>query len=263
MIEIRGATVRYGAGPPVLRDVSLSFAPGRVVGVIGPNGAGKSTLLRALLGLVEVSGGTVTIDGRDLHGLGRRELARRVSYLPQSASHPFPFSALQIVLMGRYPHLTRFRAHTSADVACAEKALRDADAWHLRDGLVTEMSGGERQRVYLARTFATEAPALLLDEPLSNLDIHHSLDLLDILRRKREEGRLVLITIHDLNHAFQACDDLVLLRQGTVVAAGPKPEVFRRELLEAVFSVGVDFVAHPDGQIVHFTRRQSDQGLPP
>lgn len=262
MLEMHGVTARYRGGPLVLRDVSLTIAPGRVTGVIGPNGAGKSTLLRALLGLQPLASGRVTIDGSDIQSLRRRDVARRLSYLPQAAAPPFPFSALEVVSMGRYPHRGRFGAHTHRDFACAENALREAGAAHLRDALITEMSGGERQRVHLARTFATDAPALLLDEPLSNLDIQHSLDLLHILRGKRDEGRLVLLTIHDLNQAFQWCDDLILMDGGTIVAHGPKGEVFRRDLLEVTFGVGVHFLSLAGEQIVHFTRHRPGAGAP-
>lgn len=253
MLEVRNATVRYG-GHTVVDDVSLSLKRGSFVGILGPNGAGKSSLLRSILGIVPLQAGEILIDGKPLGSYGRRELARTVSYLPQSASPPFPFAAREMVRMGRYPHLQRFQGEDEQD-AILEEALKDAGAWNLQDKLITELSGGELKRVHLARTFATQAPAMLLDEPLANLDVHYMLDVMAILRRKRDEGALVVMTLHDLNHAYQACDEVALMSQGKLVAYGDREEVFVPRLLEEVFCVEVQVLSQGEASVLHFQRK--------
>ena len=254
-LRIEDGGVSLG-GREVLHDVSLRLAPGRLTAILGPNGAGKSTLIRALAGVLPLDRGSVWVGDQHACSFSRRENARWVGYLPQQAEVPFPFPVEEVVLMGRYPYLERFRPEGLEDRAAVARALRIADADSLRGRPVTELSGGERQRVLLARTLAAETPCLLLDEPVASLDIGHSLDLLEILRRLADEGRTIALALHDLNLAYQHCSHFVLLSEGRLVAEGPAESVFRPELLRETFAVEPRFVVENGTRLVAFRRRE-------
>lgn len=224
-------------GVRVLHGVSLSFEQGTFTAVLGPNGAGKSTLLKTLVGLREPEEGQVVLGDREVRGIPRRELARSVSFLPQASEVPFPFPVEEVVLMGRYARLSRFRPEGAADRAAVARALESVDGTELRGRPVNELSGGEHQRVLLARTLATEAPTLLLDEPIANLDIRHSLELLDTLKGESSGGRTVVIALHDVNLASRYADRFVLLHRGRLLAEGGRDAVLTPERLREAFEV--------------------------
>lgn len=245
-LRLEGAVVRFG-DRSALDGVSLEPAAGAMTAILGPNGAGKSTLLRALAGLLPLSAGRLTLDGSEVSTLPRRELARAVTWLPQHADVPFPFPVEQVVMMGRYAHLRRWEAEGERERSAVESALTQVDAADLRGRPFTELSGGEQKRVLLARTLATEAPVLLLDEPIADLDVRHALEFLAMLRRL---GRTVLLAIHDLNLAMRTCDRFVLLDRGRVVAHGSAPEVLTPERVSEVFGVEARRTADGTGLIV-------------
>ena len=253
-LAMEDGSVELG-GRSVLRDVTLSFEEGAVTGILGPNGAGKSTLLRALTGLVPLAAGRVKIDWRDLSALSRREVARRVGYLPQSTEVPFSLPIEDVVMMGRYAHVKRFGSEGPEDRRAVDAALSAVDADSLKGRPVNELSGGERQRVLLARTLATEASVLLLDEPTANLDIRHCLDLLDILRGQAADGRTIAVAIHDLNLAQQFCDRLLLVHDGRLVAEGTTNEVLLPGLMRKVFEVETHYWVHNGERHYGFSRR--------
>jgi iron complex transport system ATP-binding protein len=229
---------------PVIRDLSADFAAGRFYGVLGPNGCGKSTLLLLLAGLLTPAGGTIRLDGRDLAACGRRELARIIALVPQDFHVRFPFSAEEIVLMGRYPHLPRFSAPGAAERRRVAAVMTRTDTAALGPRLVTELSGGERQRVVFARALAQETPVLLLDEATSNLDVHHSLALLRLATERVRQDRVTVIAVfQDINLAALFCDELLVLQDGTARAVGPVAEVLSPELLGEVF--------HVEAKVVH------------
>jgi len=225
--------------------VSLRVDAGEVLGLIGPNAAGKSTLARIACGLLRPSAGSVRLRGDDAFALPRRERARRVAFLSQDEPADLPFTAREVALMGRAPHLGLWALEAPGDRALAESALAEADALDLADRPVTQLSGGERQRVFLARAFAQDAALLVLDEPTGALDLSHQVLLVRAVRRRAQSGRGALLVLHDLALAGAACDRLVLLRAGRMLSEGPSLEVLRPEVLGAAYGTEVHVVPDP------------------
>jgi iron complex transport system ATP-binding protein len=234
------AAERLGFGygrHPVFADVSFAIRPGELVALCGPNGAGKSTLMRLLLGLHRPQTGQVTLGGAPLATLSRRQIARRAALLPQDAPADLPLSVQEAVALGRLPHLGRFEAESAADVAAVTRALVATDTAALAARPVTDLSGGERHRVHLARALAQEAPLLLLDEPIAGLDLAHQLQALDLLRATVDSGRGALVALHDLSIAARSCDRMLILADGGLRADAPPAEVLTPENLQRYFQV--------------------------
>ena len=245
MLEIRDLWADYG-GTPVLRGVSLDVPAGEVVGLVGPNGSGKTTLVRAVTRVMPLRSGEARLLGDDCRALTRAELARRVAVVPQNPALPEGFTVLEIVLMGRTPHLRLLQSEGPPDLAAARRALTQTGATALASRFAHQLSGGERQQVVIARALAQEAPVLLLDEPTSHLDVGHQTAVMELVRRLCRERRLaVLATIHDLTLAALYCDRLVLLDRGTVVAEGPPDSVLRPELIARTYGAEVAVLRHP------------------
>ncbi len=219
---------------------------------MGPNGAGKSTLLRLLSGAWRPSEGLVLLDGIDLAALPRRQAARRVAYVPQSARPTFEFTVREFVILGRYPHESRLFGTRSADRGWIDHCLADTDVLALAERRVTTLSGGELQRVLMARCLAAEAETLLLDEPTSNLDLAHGLDLLGLARRLVDEGRSVALALHDLNAAARFADRVAVLDGGALVADGAPADVLEPDLLRRVFRVVAVPVSGAASQVFDF-----------
>jgi iron complex transport system ATP-binding protein len=237
VFEVTGLEFAYGS-LRVLDGLDLTVEPGFCYGIVGPNGCGKTTLVDLLIRTRQPAAGEIRFMGRDLEGYRRSELARKVALVPQEFGINFPFSVAETVLMGRHPYIARFSSPRAEDREAVERALAEMDLLHLRDKPVTDLSGGEKQRVVLARSLAQETPVLLLDEPTSNLDIRHSLAILGRVRRRvAEEGRTVVAVMHDLNLAAAHCDRLVFLRGGRVYAAGATMDVLNEETIREVFAV--------------------------
>jgi iron complex transport system ATP-binding protein len=224
-------------GRVVLSDISLSLSSGHLVALVGPNGAGKTTLLRALSGLV-VSDGAVHVGGDTLSSLSLRQRARRFAYLPQGHVMHWPLPARDIVALGRYPHGSTDPARlTPGDAEAVLRAMRAADVVEFADRRVTELSGGERSRVALARVFAVEAPVILADEPTASLDPRHQIDVMKSLRAAADRGALVLVVTHDLGLAGRFADDVVVLSQGRLVAQGGAAEALSERVMADVFRI--------------------------
>ncbi len=221
----------------LLRDVDLAIEPAMLTSVVGPNGAGKSTLLRLLSGTWRLTEGKALLGGFDLSALPRRQAARRVAYVPQTVRPTFEFTVREFVTLGRYPHESRLFGTRSADRGWIDRCLDDTDVLALAERRVTTLSGGELQRVLMARCLATEAEVLLLDEPTSNLDLAHGLDLLGLARNLVDEGRSVVLVLHDLNAAARFADRVAVLDGGALIAEGPPAEVLNPDLLRRVFRV--------------------------
>jgi iron complex transport system ATP-binding protein len=228
-----------------LRDVSLDARGGEVVVLIGPNGAGKSTLLRAIAGTLSPDAGRISLDGVDMAGLRPAERARLVAVVPQAARLPEAFTAGEVVLMGRNPHLPRFGGERPSDYQAAQQAMLRTDTWELAERRVGELSGGEQQRVLIARALAQEPRVLLLDEATANLDLRYQLATLRLARKLARSGLLVLAAQHDLNLAAQHADRLALLDSGELRACGVPAQVLTPELLHQVYGVAVLVSAHP------------------
>ena len=247
MVTIRALdlSVRLGRHPAV-SGVSAALEPGQLVGIIGPNGAGKSTLIRALLGLVRADGGAVSIDDTPIASLPRKDVARRVAYLPQGQTLHWPLMVERLVALGRMPHLGPLSRLSPEDEAMIDAALARADVLHLKGRIATELSGGERARVLLARALAVGAPALIADEPLAALDPGHQLDVMDLLKGEARAGSLVVTVLHDLGMAARYCDRLLLMDKGRLVADGKPMEVLTEQRLAEVY--GISACIEADGE---------------
>ncbi len=258
-LKMENARVELGERD-VLKGVSASFQSGALTGVIGPNGAGKTTLLRALAGLLPAKTGNISLDGEPIESFDRKETARRVGYLAQKQEIAFPFRVDETVMMGRYPHQGRLSPETEADREAVDASLRDVDAADLSRRAINELSGGELQRVLIARTLAAQTPVLLLDEPFANLDVRHCLDILAILRAQAREGRTVVVSVHDLNLAHRFCDHLLLLHQGEILISGNPRSVLKPEFIEQAFEVRAQILSVNGGEERHFIMRVLEEG---
>ncbi|WP_313803382.1 ABC transporter ATP-binding protein [Sphingobium sp.] len=248
-IRAQGLSVRLGRHPAV-NGIDLDLEPGQLVGIIGPNGAGKSTLIRALLGLVKRESGTVLLDGADISHLGRREIARRIAYLPQGQTLHWPLAVERLVALGRMPHLGPLSRLSAGDEAQVDAALTRADVLHLKGRVATELSGGERARVLLARALAVGAPALIADEPLAALDPGHQIDVMDLLKAEARAGSLVVTVLHDLGMAARYCDRLVLMDRGALVADGAPLKVLTEASLASVYGISACIDADRDWPLI-------------
>ena len=225
------------AGRGVLRDVSLALSSGHLVALVGPNGAGKTTLLRALAGLV-ASGGAIHVGGEALSSLSLRERARRFAYLPQGHIAHWPLPARDIVALGRYPHgATNPARLTPGDADAVLRAMQATDVMEFAERRVTELSGGERSRVALARVLAVEAPVILADEPTSSLDPRHQLDVMKTLRTAADNGALVIVVTHDLGLAARFADTVLVLSDGRLVSQGAPAEALSEQVMGEVFRI--------------------------
>jgi iron complex transport system ATP-binding protein len=248
ILEARGLRCGYD-GREVVRGVELALQRGEFLGLIGPNGSGKTTLLKALAGRLAPISGEVLLEGVPMRSRPRREVARLMAVVPQLSSPPFEFSVGEIVAMGRTPHLSRLQPEGPADRAAVERAMDLTDTGQLAERAVTELSGGEFQRVVIARALAQEAPLMLLDEPAAHLDIGHQVEIFDLLLRlNRTEQHSILCVSHDLNLAARYCDRLVALRDGRVFAEGAPGEVLTEERVSELYGCPVRVEIGPEGR---------------
>jgi iron complex transport system ATP-binding protein len=225
--------------------VSLEIARGDLVGILGPNGSGKTTLLRLLAGTRRPSRGQVLLDGQPIGRLTRRALARRIAVVPQETELAFEYTALEMVLMGRHPHLGVFEVEGPHDYALAREALAATGTVSLADRLFRTLSGGEKQRVVIAAALAQSSEVLLLDEPTASLDLGYQLDVAGLLSSlNRERGVTMAISTHDLNLAASICRTLVLVRGGRVLAAGATDEVLTPDSVRALYDVEAEVRVH-------------------
>ena len=224
---------------PILQDISGTIAAGQWVGILGPNGAGKSTLLRILAGVLPPSSGRVVFEDRPLQSWPVLERAQRLAFVPQRTELTFPFQVREVVAMGRTPYLRRWQNESQADERIVNAVMTQTETRHLADRDVLTLSGGELQRVTLARALAQQPQYLLLDEPTASLDLRHQFEVIEILEGLVSHGVTVLTAVHDLNLAARVCGTLILLRDGQVYAIGTPQEVLTAEIIHAVYEVDV------------------------
>jgi iron complex transport system ATP-binding protein len=220
----------------LIEKIDLDFQPGILYGILGPNGSGKSTLLKTITGLWHPTEGELYWENKNLLQFSQQEKSRTLTLVPQTPPLYFDFEVHQMVAMGRYSHGCR----TPEALEKVDKALRLADAWHLRHQMVSQLSGGEKQRVYIARALATEAPILLLDEPTTYLDLRHQLEIWHLLKDLSKKEKVVITAVHDLNAAKRYCDELVILHKGRCKATGSHDTCMTPEILQDVFGVEED-----------------------
>jgi len=246
MIRINDLHFDY-AGQPVLHGINLEIRQGEILGIVGPNGCGKSTLLRLLRGVLTPAQGKVLWNARETSCFSRKEMARQAAVVPQSLALPFPYPVGEMVMMGRFAHQTGLAGPSAKDRRAVEQALAVTDTLHLRERSVIDLSGGELQRVLLARALAQQTPVLLLDEATSHLDLDHRLEIADLLvRLNRDTGQTVVQVSHDLDLAAETSNRVLLLSaDGKVAACGPPEQVLTAENLKTVFRVDVKVEANP------------------
>jgi iron complex transport system ATP-binding protein len=283
MLQATDVWFGYDDTKPVLRGVSVAVPRAGIIGILGPNGSGKTTLLRLLAGTRHPQRGAVTLDGAPLTRFSRAGLARRMAVVPQETQLAFDYTAGEVAMMGRYPHLGPFEIEGPADLSVVDETLKSTGTLHLKDRLFATLSGGEKQRVVIAaalaqifredRSFRLKADAtgtqkeqaeestsgyLLLDEPTASLDLGYQLEVASLLRQLHEERRVaIVISTHDLGLAGTLCDRLMLIRDGAVVAEGPTDEVLTPAHVREVYGVDVEVIRHASGQRVVVPLRRS------
>ena len=247
MFNLRLDNVSLGYGKQtVLRNVSFEARPGEMLGIIGPNGSGKSTLIRGITRLIQPSCGKIFLDGSDISGINRQKLAQLVAVVPQNPTLPEPFTALEVVLMGRTPHLGLLRYEGEKDLAIVKGVMEATQTLAFAERRVGELSGGERQRLTIARALAQEPKIILMDEPTANLDINYQIETLDLARQLCLKQKLiVVVTLHDLNLASQYCDRLVVLSNGIVYRQGIPQTVINAQIIKEVYGAEVYVYPHP------------------
>lgn len=245
VVEVTGLAFSYDRGGHRLNDVSLAVRRGELCCLLGPNGAGKTTLLRCLLGLLRPERGQVKVAGRDVATLSPRQLARLVAYLPQSASTPFPFTALEIATMGRTPYLAVTGAPSLSDRRAAQAQLDELGVGHLAPRLFPSLSGGERQLVLLARALLQEAPVLVLDEPTTALDYGNEVQILNLIADLARGGHSILMITHQPAHALTYATSVALMRSGDIIAEGTPSQVITSQTLSDLYDTPILVVRVP------------------
>jgi iron complex transport system ATP-binding protein len=224
----------------IIKNVSLEIKKGDFLGIIGPNGSGKTTLLRLLTKVITPQEGSITFAGKNIESMSLKEFARNVAFVTQDMESNFSFSVLEIVLLGRIPHLGRLQLETKVDYSISEKALGMTDTLHLKEKKMDELSAGERQRVIIAKALAQQPFLLFLDEPTAHLDIGHQIQILDLLKRLNQRDNLTIVMVlHDLNLASEYCNRILLLNEGEIFKEGSPQEVLTYQNIEAVYKTVV------------------------
>jgi iron complex transport system ATP-binding protein len=221
----------------IIENVSLQTQTGQFVGILGPNGSGKTTLLKSISHTLKPKIGTILLEDQNIYTLKASEVAKKMAVVSQGSNVAFSFTALDVVLMGRSPHLSRFALEGEKDIDIAKKAMTYTGTLHLQDRLITELSGGERQRIIISRALAQEPQILLLDEPTTFLDVANQLEIMDLLKRLCDDKKLLVIGVfHDFNLAARYCDSLILLKKGKIIATG-KTDVLTSENIKTIFNI--------------------------
>jgi iron complex transport system ATP-binding protein len=235
------------ADHPVLNDIGLTVERGKFYAILGPNGSGKTTLLRNIAGILGNRRGAIFINDADLKNIDTPALARQLTVVPQDTVIQFDFTALEMVLMGRSPYIPRFGTETEEDLQIVREAMEITSTWHLKDRSINSLSGGERQRVIVARAFAQKTGIILLDEPVSHLDLYHQIELLKHVKTlNQSQQATVLAVLHDLNLAAAFSDVMILMKQGSVYCQGEPGAVLQPEIIREVYGVEARIVANPD-----------------
>ncbi len=245
MIELDNVSLGYDHRV-ILHDVDMRAKPGQILGLVGPNGSGKSTLIKGMTGVIDLLSGRISIDNRHIQSIRRDELARLVATVPQDPTLPGAFTAFEVVLMGRTPHLGLLRYEGGKDLAIAWRAMEATHTQSFAERRVNELSGGERQRLIIARALTQQPKAMFLDEPTANLDINHQVEILNLVKSLCQEQSLtVIIALHDLNLAAQYCDWMVMLNGGKVHAEGTPLDILTAPNIKRVYGADVCVYPHP------------------
>jgi len=245
IIEIEKLSLGYRA-KKVIEELNLSFEAGEFCALLGPNGAGKSTLLKALIGYLPPLSGRILLSGKDLTRWQKQELAKTISLIPQDFQLQFDYTVEEIVLMGRFPYLGLWQKYSDEDKKIVGEVLEKLDLTQMKDELYSQLSGGERRRVSIARALAQQTEILLLDEAFANLDINHQLEIMQILSEiNRQAGKLIILVSHNINLSAEYCQRIVLMKNGKVMADGKPAQIITSQNLEKVYQAKLEIIQNP------------------
>ena len=243
-VKVEALSAGYGE-TQVLKNIDFTLIPGSFTAIIGSNGCGKTTLLKNISGYLKPFSGNVHILNQDISKLSIKSRARYIGYVAQDISYDFKFNCQDIVMMGRLPHLGRFEKNTPKDEQIVQTSMELTDTWQFRDRTINELSGGERQRVFIARALAQKPKILLLDEPISHLDIKYQVEILALLKNLCAQGILVITVLHDINLASQFSDEIIMMKDGQVLAKGSPHSVITHTNISQAFSTDVEVFTNP------------------
>ncbi|GFP74128.1 ABC transporter ATP-binding protein [Clostridium fungisolvens] len=238
----------------ILKDIDLTFEAGKFYSIVGPNGSGKTTLIKNIIKYLSPSEGTVIVENKDVNKIKAKEFANIISYVPQDTVLEMEFSCYDVVMMGRNNKISFLGTETNEDIKKVEEAMKATEVFQLKDKLITEISGGERQRVLLARAIAQDSRCIILDEPLSNLDIKHQLEIIDILNKLRDLGKTIIAVLHDINLALNYTDHAVMMKNGKIFYYGKTEDVINDKNIEEVYGVSCKIVSIEGVRHIIFTR---------
>ena len=248
-LEIQNISLDYGQRS-VIKDLSFQLYPGELLGLVGPNGCGKTSIIKTLCRVLTASSGCILLDEKDLTAIPRNELARVIGVVPQNPLLPETFTVFEVVILGRNPHLGLLSAESARDIAVVWQAMEKTGITHLAKRRIGELSGGEKQRVTIARVLAQQPQVILMDEPTANLDISQQQDILDLITGMcREKNNAFLIAIHDLNIAAQYCTRIIMLKNGQIYAEGTPTEIITAENVREVFGAETTIYPHPENNL--------------
>lgn len=239
IFQINQGKFSYNGKENIFKDVNLSLENGDVLCILGPNGTGKSTLIKCINGLLKLNSGNILINGQDIHSMNKNDLAKIIGYIPQSHNSTFAFSVFDVVLMGRAPHLSLTSVPGEKDYKIAEKSLKSLGISHLKDKTYTEISGGERQMVLIARVLAQQPQILLLDEPTSHLDFGNQIRTLEVINKLAKNGLSVIMTSHFPDHAFLSSTKVAIMNQGTIMEIGTPESVITEDNMRQAYGIDV------------------------
>ncbi|TAH63844.1 MAG: ABC transporter ATP-binding protein [Gottschalkiaceae bacterium] len=241
-VHIEKLTFKYDTDE-VLKDIDIEIPKGSFVGILGPNGSGKTTLLKNICNILKPDNGKILINNKNVSNIKYKELAKIIAVVHQTSEIQFQFSVFDVVLMGRFPYLSRFQSEGKKDIEIAKKAMLSTGTWELRDKSINEISGGERQRVMIARALTQQPQILILDEPISHLDIKYQIGILDLCKKLNVENQItVIMTLHDINLAGRYSDYLILLDKGRIKVMDTPEKVLTQENISNVYDIEVDIL---------------------
>jgi iron complex transport system ATP-binding protein len=251
VLTIDGINCSYGS-VDILNNINFVVKSGEFLGILGPNGSGKTTLLKSISRVLKPTKGVILIDDKNIYDMKTMDVAKQLAVVPQETPVSFDFSVLEVVLMGRNPHMARFQMENEGDLNIAKNAMEMTRTWEFADRAITELSGGERQRVIIARALTQEPEILLLDEPTTHLDISNQLEIMDLIKDLSVTKRMLVVAVfHDFNLAARYCDSIILLKKGKIVAVGTADETLTTENVREVFGVDTIVKKHPITGTLH------------